>query len=150
MVGRLDVNTEGLLLFTNDGELAHRLMHPSYRVEREYRVRVHGRTDDAKLMNLLQGVELEDGMAKFDAMIQRTQGSANQWFDVTVSEGRNRLVRRLWESQGCQVNRLIRTRYGEIYLPDDLGPNQSRLLTSKQVRSLNYSLRKPRHNNPKS
>lgn len=136
MVGRLDINTEGLLLFTNDGDLAHRLMHPSSQVEREYRVRVHGNIEDGKIMKLLQGVQLEDGFAKFNAMIHRAGKASNHWFDVSVASGRNRLVRRLWESQGCQVNRLIRTRYGNIVLPEDLAPNQVRQLSKQHLQAL--------------
>ncbi|MEM0910584.1 MAG: 23S rRNA pseudouridine(2605) synthase RluB [Pseudomonadota bacterium] len=115
-VGRLDINTSGLLLFTNDGELANRLMHPSYAVEREYSVRVFGDVTPAMLRNLTAGVELEDGIAKFNAVhVKNTEDDAkNRWFNVTLNEGRNREVRRLWESQDVKVNRLIRIRYGNI------------------------------------
>ena len=117
-VGRLDINTCGLLLFTNDGELANRLMHPSHEVEREYAVRVFGDVNTAHLKALKHGVELEDGLAKFNDIKARPKEdeSLNQWFNVTLSEGRNREVRRLWESQGLQVSRLIRVRYGELDL----------------------------------
>jgi 23S rRNA pseudouridine2605 synthase len=117
-VGRLDINTSGLLLFTNDGELANRLMHPKHEVEREYAVRVFGDVNTAHLKALKQGVELEDGLAKFTQIKPRPSDdeSLNQWFNVTLSEGRNREVRRLWESQGMQVSRLIRVRYGALEL----------------------------------
>ena len=117
-VGRLDINTSGLLLFTNDGELANRLMHPSHEVEREYSVRVFGEVTPKILRTLSSGVELEDGKAKFNNIHVRPgdKESLNNWFNVTLSEGKNREVRRLWESQGLQVSRLIRVRYGNLDL----------------------------------
>ena len=117
-VGRLDINTSGLLLFTNDGELANRMMHPKHEIEREYAVRVFGEVDNKVLAKLTKGVQLEDGVAKFTKVVRRAadEEAINQWFDVTLSEGRNREVRRMWESQDLQVSRLIRLRYGEIEL----------------------------------
>jgi 23S rRNA pseudouridine2605 synthase len=141
-IGRLDINTSGLLLFTNYGELANRLMHPSYEIKREYLARVHGEVDDAMLTNLTQGVQLDDGFAKFQtvkAQHQRSveeRGSSNQWFRVVLAEGRTREVRRLWESQGVEVNRLKRISYGPIELPSYVRRSEFIELEPKQVISL--------------
>lgn len=116
-VGRLDFNTSGVLLLTNDGELANRLMHPSAQFEREYAVRVQGEVTAAMLKTLKKGVLLEDGNAHFEQIGDAGGEGTNHWYHVLVKEGRNRLVRRLWESQGVKVSRLIRVRFGNITLP---------------------------------
>jgi 23S rRNA pseudouridine2605 synthase len=115
-IGRLDINTSGLLLFTNDGELANRLMHPKFEIEREYSSRVFGEVNNQMLKTLTMGVELEDGPAKFLKIKPMGGEGLNTWYNVTLTEGRNREVRRLWQSQGVEVSRLIRIRYGELNL----------------------------------
>ncbi|MEA9860275.1 pseudouridine synthase [Xanthomonas campestris pv. raphani] len=145
-IGRLDINTTGLLLLTTDGELANAMMHPSYEVEREYVVRVRApegeeKVPDSMIERLSRGVLLEDGGAKFDE-IERIGGTdSHDWFRVVVKEGRNREVRRLWESQGCQVSRLKRTRYGKVSLPRELLRGQSVELAQEKVDALRAELK---------
>jgi len=136
MIGRLDLNTSGLLLFTNNGELANRLMHPSAQIDREYAVRVLGKVKEEHIKILTNGVELEDGFAKFHKVTQGGGEGANRWYRVVIREGRKREVRRLWEFLDFKVSRLIRTRFGDIRLPDKLRSNQSEYLKPKQVQAL--------------
>lgn len=135
-VGRLDINTSGLLLFTNDGTLADRLMHPSSEISREYACRILGEVTPEIAARLKQGVNLEDGPAKFDSIDVSGGEGANQWFHVTLKEGRNREVRRLWESQGLQVSRLMRVRYGPIRMDRWLMRGKSRNLKPGEMRAL--------------
>lgn len=135
-IGRLDINTTGLVLFTTDGELANRLMHPSSQIDREYAVRVFGDVDDAMQARLLEGVLLDDGMAKFSDISPAGGSGINRWFHVTLLEGRNREVRRLWESQGVRVSRLKRVRYGPIFLPSRLTLGKWEELDQKGVDTL--------------
>lgn len=136
MVGRLDINSTGLLLFTNDGELAHRLMHPSNEIEREYAVRVMGEVTPEIMRNLTSGVQLEDGMAQFDEIIEKGGEGINKWYQVKLKEGRNREVRRLFESQGLKVSRLLRTRYGSISLPRELRTGRYLELDRREIDTL--------------
>ena len=136
MVGRLDLNTSGLLLFTNNGDLANKLMHPSSEIDREYAVRVLGKVEDEHIKKLTNGIELDDGFAKFHRVTLGGGEGANRWYHVVVREGRKREVRRLWEALDFKVSRLIRTRFSDIRLPEKLRANQSEYLKPKQVQAL--------------
>ncbi|MDG9758592.1 23S rRNA pseudouridine(2605) synthase RluB [Pseudomonas sp. NY15364] len=133
-IGRLDINTTGLLLFTTDGELANRLMHPSYQMDREYAVRVRGEVTEEMLENLKNGVMLEDGPAKFTDIKEAPGGEGfNHWYHCVVMEGRNREVRRLWESQGLVVSRLKRVRFGPVFLTSELTMGRWREMEQREV-----------------
>ena len=132
-VGRLDINTSGLLIFTNNGDLANRLMHPKYEIEREYAVRVRGEVMPETIQALLRGVALEDGTAKFKKITFRGGEGTNSWYHVILSEGRNREVRRLWQSQSVDVSRLIRIRYGSIFMPRSLARGDCVELSIQEV-----------------
>lgn len=124
-IGRLDINTQGLLLLTNDGELANKMMHPSSEIEREYAVRVLGTLTEEMVTAMKTGIEFEDGISKFDEILYSGGEGANIWYHVILKGGKNREVRRLWESQGLTVSRLIRVRYGSYTLPKSLAANRS-------------------------
>lgn len=136
-VGRLDINTSGLLLVTNHGELAQRLMHPSRQFERVYATRVFGDFDaDEAILQLKKGVELDDGTARFENILPRGGEGKNRWFECTLKEGRYREVRRLWQAVGGEVSRLMRTRYAGIMLPKNLSRGMFLDLTPNQVNQL--------------
>jgi 23S rRNA pseudouridine2605 synthase len=139
-VGRLDVNTSGLLLFTTDGELAHRLMHPSSEIDREYLVRVRGRPSPFVVKQLMDGVALEDGPARFDRIEQDETDGSHTTFRVVLHEGRNREVRRIWSAVGFEVSRLLRVRYGPIELPRDLRPGGWRNADAETAGRLAHSV----------
>jgi 23S rRNA pseudouridine2605 synthase len=135
-VGRLDFNTEGLLLFTTSGDLANKLMHPRYGIEREYAVRTLGELEEGMRQRLLSGVELDDGLAQFNKIADGGGDGANRWYRVTISEGRNREVRRMFEAVGLTVSRLIRTRYGSLTLPSNLKRGRWEEMDEHAVRAL--------------
>ncbi|HET7929792.1 MAG TPA: pseudouridine synthase [Rhodanobacteraceae bacterium] len=135
-VGRLDVNTTGLLLLTTDGELANSLMHPRNEIEREYLCRVHGEVPDETLEKLQAGVDLEDGPARFDRIHVVSRGGSHCWFRVVLHEGRNREVRMLWDSQGFLVSRLKRIRYGSVELPRSLRAGQHESMSEDAIKLL--------------
>ena len=139
-IGRLDINTIGLLLFTTDGDLANKLMHPSSEIEREYAVRVLGRASKEQLQAMRDGVELEDGMARFTDIVDSGGEGHNHWYHVVIMEGRNREVRRLWESQGLQVTRLIRTRFGPYILPRSKRAGQHWRLEEADIKVLQQAV----------
>ena len=135
-VGRLDINTSGLMLFTNDGTLAHQLMHPSFEVDREYLVRARGNFDEQKKKNMLAGVTIEDQIYKFSDVVPGEKQSSNQWFSVCMLTGKNREVRKLFESQDLEVSRLKRVRIGPIFLPSTLREGACANLTESQIKEL--------------
>ena len=135
-VGRLDINTSGLILFSNDGSFANNLMHPSSNIEREYVARVHGHVSEKIVNNLIKGVKLEDGFAKFSDVQRGRKGKTNQWFAMVIMEGRSREVRRLWESQGLEISRLKRVRYGNLFLPATLKQGAFKELTKSEISAL--------------
>ncbi len=135
-IGRLDINSAGLILFTTDGDLANKLMHPKANIEREYAVRILGPVTEKILRNVTTGVTLDDGtFAKFESANFVGGKGANLWYDVTLKRGLNREVRRIWESQGLQVSRLIRIRYGNIKLPKDLAEGRYIELNYESVKA---------------
>jgi len=138
-VGRLDINTSGLMLFTNDGTLAHQLMHPSFEIDREYLVRARGNFNEQKKKNMLSGVEIQGEIYQFSDIIPGQKQSSNQWFSVCMLTGKNREVRKLFESQDLEVSRLKRVRIGPIFLPSTLKEGSCINLTEAQIKELqNY------------
>ncbi|MEL6869439.1 MAG: 23S rRNA pseudouridine(2605) synthase RluB [Pseudomonadota bacterium] len=140
-VGRLDIATSGLLLMTTDGELANRLMHPSYEVTRDYAVRIMGDPPEEILEQLRSGITLEDGEARFASLTRSGGQGLNRWFNVQLAEGRNREVRRIWEAAGFTVSRLVRTAYGPISLPANLPRGKYRELEYREISALYKSVK---------
>lgn len=136
VIGRLDVNTSGLLLFTNDGGLAHRLMHPSYEVERRYLVRLRGSPGPELALRLKKGVQLPDGVARFGLVEERGRSDGHAWYEVGLREGRNREVRRAFEAAGFEVSRLKRLAYGPFLLPEELAAGKAALVTGQPLEKL--------------
>ena len=138
-VGRLDINTSGLMLFTNDGNLAHQIMHPSFKIDREYLVRARGHFNDQKKKNMLSGVKIDHEIYKFSDIVPGEKQSTNQWFSVCMLTGKNREVRKLFESQDLEVSRLKRVRIGPIFLPSTLKEGECVNLSEAQINELkNY------------
>lgn len=144
-IGRLDINTSGLLVLTTDGELANAMMHPASMVDREYACRIHGQVTEQQLQALRDGVELDDGPARFSDIAIAGGGESNQWYQVTLMEGRNREVRRLWATQGVEVSRLQRVRYGAAFLPKGLRRGQWHWLSAKDHQVLREDVNLPAH-----
>ena len=138
-VGRLDINTSGLMLFTNNGNMAHQLMHPSFKIDREYLVRARGHFNEDKKKNMLSGVKIENEIYKFSDIVPREKQSSNQWFSVCMLTGKNREVRKIFKSQDLEVSRLKRVRIGPIFLPSTLREGSCISLTESQIKELqNY------------
>ena len=151
MVGRLDIATTGLLLFTTDGDLANRLMHPSYEIEREYAVRIYGSPlSNETMAKFKTGIELEDGIAKFNTIRFAGGEGSNVWYNVTLSEGRNREVRRIFESTNCIVSRLTRVRFGDIKLPKFVSRGKTMELSPSDVNNLRHSVKLDAYDFPKN
>ena len=139
-VGRLDINTSGLMLFTNDGKFANKLMHPSSNIEREYVARIRGKVETDHIRELLEGVNLEDGKASFSDIQPGRKGKTNQWFAMVIMEGRTREVRRMWESLGFAVSRLKRVRIGGLFLPANIKQGNYKELSEKEIKSIEPQL----------
>jgi len=135
-IGRLDFNTEGLLIFTSDGELANRLMHPSFAVEREYAVRIMGELTREHMQQLTSGIELDDGLARFERIMEEGGDNSNRWYRVVIREGRNREIRRMFAEVGMMVSRLIRVRFGVVNLPARVKRGKMMELDVKQIVTL--------------
>ena len=133
-MGRLDINTSGLLLFSNDGVLANQIIHPKKQVEREYLARIRGKPSDEDLKKLLDGIKIEGDFLKFTDVVRGRTTKSHTWFAMVIMEGKNRAVRKLWNALGFEVSRLKRTRLGHIFLPADLPPGNFRDLEDKEIK----------------